>query len=452
MSSTVAGLRVSSRYRLRSARKQAILHPVNLKELQHILGPDSPHHPPFRPMGAASAVTDCNRSSVGTVVDMTSFDRIISIQKIGGQVTVQAGVSLLRLSRALEACGLELDGSHGLMNRTVGGAVAGTCGGPAIGIDHGLFAAQVISMKLVSPTGGLLNIGSGQDSLLNVFRLSYGMLGIIYELTLRTRTIRRFTATHRRCSLKQFTNAIDSLVRTEIGIQFSLLPFADIVYLDLRRFSTGTPTSSRLPWKIKHWSENSMLPSVFKMLNRLIPVTGIRYRLIDGLGKLTQRFVSTRLVSTGSVATTQPCSIDTSKALLSSTWFFPAADFSIVVQAYKEFCLRVWHDSDFRCDMPTVGYYLSRDQSALLSPSFDESMIALCSTSTQSKGWDNFAIDFGEFARHWGGTAAFDQTREIERVHAGEILGDRLELFRRVRRQIDPEQRMMNPYLSQYFL
>lgn len=294
MSSTVTGLRSTSRYRLRPARKQVILCSANLTELRNILGPESPHQPPFRPMGAASAVTDCNRSSVGTVIDMTSFDRIIGIQATSGQVTVQAGVSLLQLSRALEACGRELDGSHGLMNRTVGGAVAGTCSGPAIGIDHGLFAAQVVSMKLVSPTGGLLNIGGGQDSLLNVFRLSYGMLGVIYELTLRTRTNCRFTATHRRCSLNQFTTAIDSLVRTEIGIQFSLLPFADVVHLDLRRFSVDAATSPRLPWQIKHWSENSMLPGIFKGLNRVILFKTIRYRLIDGLSNLTQQFVSTR--------------------------------------------------------------------------------------------------------------------------------------------------------------
>ena len=77
-----------------------------------------------------------------------------------------------------------------------------------------------------------------------------------------------------------------------------------------------------------------------------------------------------------------------------STWFFPAADFAVVVQAYREFCLRVRDEQGFRCDMPTVGYLLSRDRSAILSPCFDEPMVALRAVSTQSKGWDDFAIDF----------------------------------------------------------
>jgi FAD/FMN-containing dehydrogenase len=36
--------------------------------------------------------------------------------------------------------------------------------------------------------------------------------------------------------------------------------------------------------------------------------------------------------------------------------------------------------------------------------------------------------------------------------HASEAFGSRLDFFRRIRRRIDPDNRMMNPFLSQYFL
>ena len=79
-------------------------------------------------------------------------------------------------------------------------------------------------------------------------------------------------------------------------------------------------------------------------------------------------------------------------------------------------------------------------------------MIALRAVSTQSKGWDNFAIDFGDFARHWGGTPLFNQSLELNPGYAKAAFGKRLDYFRKVRRQVDPENRMLNPYLSQYFL
>src|SRR5690606_16390646 len=128
-------------------------------------------------------------------------------------------------------------------------------------------------------------------------------------------------------------------------------------------------------------------------------VAGVRYRIIDEISKMTQGIVNNRLVTTGSNSTAL-ANPDAGKphpqTLQYSTWIFPAADFSIVVQAYQEFCARIKKETGFRCDMPTVGFRLCRDQSALLSPSFDEPMFVLRAVSTQTKGWEDFAIDFGE--------------------------------------------------------
>lgn len=452
MSSTVASVRKSSKIRTRPVSEPVTLAPKTLAELRNILKPGSPHRPPFRPMGANHAATDCNRSSAGSVIDMTAFNQILNINSESEQVTVQAGVTLIALSRALAKCGLELDAGHDAGSRTIGGAVAGTCSGPAVNVGHGTLAAQVLTMKLVSPTGGLLKIGDSQDSHLNVFRLSYGMLGIIYELTMRTRPISQFAVTSRRCSVKQFSCAIDSLVRTDVGIRFLFLPFRDLIYVDLRRFDAAARPSSGIPLKIREWGEHVMQPRLFAILNRLIPFPAIRYRLVDQLSQMTQQVLHLRLNPDSAIATTTSCTHGMARTTLSSTWFFPAADFSIVAQAYQDFCLRVKDESGFRCDLPSVGYRLDRDQSALLSPSHDEPMIALRAMSTPSMGWDNFAIDFGEFAQHWGASPAFDQTREIDAARAGEVFRERLELFRRVRRQVDSDQRMMNPFLSRYFL
>jgi hypothetical protein len=185
-----------------------------------------------------------------------------------------------------------------------------------------------------------------------------------------------------------------------------------------------------------------------------VPISGVRYRIIDEISKATQGIVNNRLVSSGSNSTTlsRKPGRDRSKPLQYSTWLFPAADFSVVVQTYSDFCKRVQKENGFRCDMPTVGFRLSRDKSAVLSPSFDEPMFALRAVSTQTKGWEDFAIDFAEFAEHWGGYAFFNQTRSLTINHAASAFGRRLAWFRNIRRQLDPDDRMMNPFLSQYFL
>lgn len=452
MSAKQLRLRDSGRFARRAPMTPSVIRPRTLKELRECLVPGSRYLPPFRPMGAGSSSTDCITATAGTVIDMSGFDEIVNIDAYEDTAVVQPGVRLGRLASALAEHGLELAGSYDLVGRTVGGAVAGACIGPNIAGDGGFFAAQALAMKVVTPTGRLLEVSRDKQNLLNAFRLSYGMLGTICEITLRVRPITPFAVAHRRCTIEQFAAAAERLCRTDIGIKFYLLPFRDRVYLDLRRYSRDATSAHRIPWKIKDWGESTVLPHVFKSLNRIVPVSGVRYRIIDEISRITQGIVNNRFVSSGSNSTALPGDRSSERQSINySTWAFPAADFAIVVQAYREFCLRIRKESGFRCDLPTVGFRIARDRSALLSPSFDEPMFALCAMSTETKGWEDFVLDFADFAQQWGGMPLVNQTRGVTGQYAGDAFGSRLDFFRRIRRQLDPDNRMMNPFLLQYF-
>jgi len=431
-----------------------ILKPARVVEIRNALGPDSRYAAPFRPVGANSSATDCTSSSTGTVIDLSALNQIKNVDPQGQTVTLQPGVRIGDLVAELAEYGLELAGGHDLMSRTVGGAVAGGCIGPTFGDDSAFFASQVESIKLVTPVGKSIEIRSDQQNLMHAFRLSFGMLGVIYEIRLKVRPIRTFAVTHRRCTFEQFGAVAEKLANVDVGLKFYLMPFRDRVYLDIRRHSPGATATHRIPWKMKDWGESTVLPNVLKSINRIVPRSGVRYRIIDEISTMTQGIVNNRLVSTGSNSTAlmSRTADDATRKLNYSTWFFPAGDFAIVVQAYRDFCLRVQEASGFRCDMPTVGFRIGRDKSALLSPSFDEPMIALRTICTQSKGWGDFVIDFGDFARHWGGSPLFNQTREIPADYPSQVYGSRINFFRKIRRHFDSENRMMNPFLSQYFL
>jgi FAD/FMN-containing dehydrogenase len=137
--------------------------------------------------------------------------------------------------------------------------------------------------------------------------------------------------------------------------------------------------------------------------------------------------------------------------LLYSTWCFPASDFSVAVKAYAKFCRESFARTGYRCDLPATGYRISQDTSALLSPSFDEPLIALQTLSTQTRGWDDFVLDLSEFAENWGGTPLFNQTVATQVPYVSQTYGGRMEFFRKIRRQLDPEGRLLNPYLARYF-
>lgn len=426
--------------------------PANLERLMRCLDPARKVATPIRIRGAGTAATDCNTCSTGSIIDMTGLDRIVRIDSLKFTVSAEAGVRLGALVTALAEEGLELIGNHDQTERTLGGAIASPCIGAGIGGKAAYLSTQVVSMKIVTSGGQLMHVTDEKKHLLNAFRLSYGLLGAIYEVTLRVRPMATFTATHRSMDIDTFADVANRLASAEVGQKFYILPHRNRVYLDLRRYESSPGDAYGAPWKIKDWGESTVLPHVFKSLNRVLPIPSVRYRLMDSIGAATHELVNTRLVRAGNNATaTGSRGRRKARSLLHSTWCFPATDFAVVVKAYREFCRDTFAESGYRTDLPAMGFRVARDNSALLSPSFDEPVVALQTTSTLHKGWENFVIDLAQFAENWGGTPLFSHSRSMTAEYGRQMYGNRLEFFRKMRRQLDPQGRLLNPYLAQSF-
>ena len=220
--------------------------PASLAELMRRLDPATKTATPIRVCGAGSASTDCNTLSTGTLIDMTGLDRIRRIDSHQYTVTAEAGVRLGSLVAALAEEGLELIGNHDQMGRTLGGAIAAPCTGAGIGSAAAYLSTQVVSLKIVTATGQMMNVTRKQKHLLSAFRLSYGLLGVIYEVTLRVRPITTFTASHRSMDIDTFADVANRLARAEIGQKFYVLPHRDRVYLDLRRYEKSPVSYTHL--------------------------------------------------------------------------------------------------------------------------------------------------------------------------------------------------------------
>jgi FAD/FMN-containing dehydrogenase len=449
-----ARLRDTGRFQHQQSQSPSTIGPDTSKALLGILDPQNGYARPIRPAGGRSSATDCYTSSMGTSIDMTGLDRIIDIDHDAMTATAMAGVPLVTLSRALAAEGLELIGSFELSSRTLGGAIAAPCFGPSIGRGVAYLSSSVQSVRLALANGRLVSIRPEQQNLLAAVRLSYGLLGAIVEATLKVRPATVFHADHRRVSIDDFARAAGSLADADVGLQFYVMPHKDRAYLDIRRFSAEPQAGGKTPWVIKDWGESTVLPRVFNSLNKVVPIKGVRFGLIDSIGAATHDMVNTRFVSRGSNATSESGryrAIGTDRVRY-TTWCFPATDFGVVLQAYRDFCLQAFQQHGYRADLPAMGYRLAQDKHALLSPTLDEPMIALQTMSTIEKGWEDFVIDVAEFAEHWGGVPLFNLTRSASVDHARHVYGRRRDMFNRIRRQLDPDNRLLNPFLAQYFL
>jgi FAD/FMN-containing dehydrogenase len=423
----------------------------SVQALARILERDGGTALPIRPQGAATAASDCNRSATGTVVPMTGLDQIINIDPHRHTVTAQAGVRLYALSEALAEHGLELIGNYEMTGRTLGGAIAAPCLGPSIGSEAGSVAASVTRVKMITGAGKALTVDEEKKNLLGAVCSSYGVLGVIHEATLKVQPQANFTASHRRLSVGDFCQVVDRISNAPVGFRFALMPYRDRVYLDLRRYSATAGPTYTTPWKIKDWGESTVLPRVCKSLNRLLPIQSVRYRVIDSVSEAAQGIVNGRFVRTGNNGTMQGRTASSIRHVLYSTWCFPASDFSFVVKAYQAFCKTSYERAGYRCDVPAIGYRVARDTTSILSPSYDEPMIALQTMSTELAGWEDFVIDLADFAEHWAGVPLFSQTRSLRAEYAKQVYANRLTFFRKLRRQLDPENRLLTPFMAQYF-
>ncbi|MDX1515442.1 MAG: FAD-binding oxidoreductase [Woeseiaceae bacterium] len=448
---TAARLRTTGRFGARRPAEPAEHSVKNIKQLLRVMARGANVALPIRPQGAATAATDCNQSPSGTVIRLTGLDRIVNIDTYNHTVTAQAGVRLYALSEALAEQGLELIGNHEMTGRTLGGAIASPCLGPGIGDESISIASSVIGIKMVTGSGKPLTVSTEQTNLLGAIRCSYGMLGVIVEATLRVQPIRTFSASHRRLGIADFCGIVDRLTFNDVGFRFCVMPYRDRVYLDLRRYAADVGSSHKTPWKIKDWGESTVMPKVCTSLNKLLPIQSVRYRLIDRVTEATQGIVNSRFISAGNNVSSQSRTASSARRVHYSTWCFPATDFSFVLQAYQAFCRDNYERTQYRCDLPAVGYRICKDSTAALSPSFDEPMIALQTASTVNNGWEDFVIDLADFAEHWAGMPIFSQTRSLRAEYAKQLYAGRLDFFRRIRRQLDPQDRLLTPFLAQYF-
>lgn len=435
-----------------ASERSAILRPNNVATLMATLDPDNNRPTPLRPAGAGSAATGCITAAGGTLIDMTGFDETFELGE--STVTVGTGMELCELATRLAEVELEVAGCMDLPTRTVGGALSSACIGPAIGQEGSQFASQIVALSAITPAGKLMRVTERRRDLISVFRLSYGLLGAVFEVTLKTRPIRKITSKHKKLSTAEFGSACAELAGRPLGVKFYMLPFRDQVYAEIRRYDENSPRNNRLRRKIRDWGETTVLPGICDKLHRIVPIASVRYSLVDGIAGASQGLLQNRQVGGTSPVDeqlSQSSSRNPRPPLNYSTWCFALSDAPMVLPAYQAFCKRYYKQHKYRCDMPAVGFKVATDRSALLSPSFDEPMIALRAISNPHPSWQDFALEYSGFAEQWNGIPLFNQSVNVDMTYAASAYGSRLDFFRRIRRQLDPDNRLLNPYLAQYF-
>ncbi len=380
---------------------------------------------------------------------MRDMNKIIEIN--GDTVRVQAGAMYIDVVEALKDHGLQFFVSIEMGNLTLGSAACGGTKDASMPGEFGQLSSYVCAMKLVTPTGKLMEVTDAQKDLMRVMRSSYGLLGIIYEVTLKVRPINIMAIDQTSFSLEEFAANLPLLSKREGAMKLYLFPFADKITVEFRTYcEDGKP--QRLRARLRNWVYKTAAPAFGSLVSKLVPLPGPRYFLIDTFNRGIE-WVGDRVLTGRRLLPSDQIKRFSKSAAWTrytySTWAFPEEKFPTVIKAYFEFCRDYYRQNGFRCNLLNVGHRINADRSSLLSYSFNGPVMTLDPVSTGDAGWEDFLVDFNDFCSRHGGAPLFNQTKAITRDQALQAFGHRLNSFRGLRERVDPTNRFCNQYFMQ---
>lgn len=165
------------------AKTHVYIQPESLEELEVAVSLANAKKQKLRPVGSGLSPNGIGLCQDG-MVNLALMDKIIKIDKETNQVTVQAGARVEQVVEALRPHGLTLQNFASIKEQQIGGFTQ-------VGA-HGTGAAlppvdeQVVSLKLVTPAKGTLELSAENDpELFYLARCSLGTLGVVAEVTLQ---------------------------------------------------------------------------------------------------------------------------------------------------------------------------------------------------------------------------------------------------------------------------
>lgn len=437
-----------------TASPRQLVYIESVAQLQAVLRDPVQYPSPVRAMGSYHSLTPC-ASSDGTILDMSRFNRVLAIDHKNMTLTAQAGLQIIHASLALRAEKLQLYTNIEIGNMTVGSAACCHSKDALDGREFGQVSSYIARIKWVSPSGELMEASEDRDpELLYLIKSSYGLAGVIYEVTFRVKPaeIVSFTYTPRPVAALTEAEVTRILDRSEGLICWTVGKTA--VFQNCRRADGIGPFSSLMAAGRRHlWNRTEA--SVSRAIARYAPTQPTRNLLQDGWFGVAKMMYGALSLTGGFHLHAYEKTVNyehTSAAAkyVFTFWAFPRAEWLRNLRGYLLFADAHFKKYGFRCNMPLGSYYIRKDRHSLLSYSHDGDIFSIdpIHAPTDRAPWDRFLHQFNEFANQRGGVPLLNQSPFVTRQHVEAAYGPRWRQFTDFVRTGDPGGRMLNPFFA----
>ena len=268
--------------------------------------------------------------------------RLNKILEVGEHtVTAEGGALYIDVALALEKQGKQLFVNVELGNLTLGSACTGGTKDASMPGEVGQVCSYAVNIKMVSPSGELIEFDEDDASALQLARSSYGLFGIVYQVTFRIQDLRPMAVHHENYEVEEFLRRLPELKARGESMMLYLFPHEDRVTVEYRRYIDGEGTSQRWIWKVRNWTWKTFAPLFGWFVSKYVPWHGLRFWLVDALNAIV-RSVQERVLRGN--ATSPAAQIirypeqSGRSAYTFSIWAFPEDAYPDVLRGYFQFC------------------------------------------------------------------------------------------------------------------
>jgi hypothetical protein len=282
---------------------------------------------------------------------------------------------------------------------------------------------------------------------MRVLRSSFGLLGIVHEVVVRVRPLTPVKIDYQVMTLKEFTSRYAGLVESPGALRLHVSPFHDRITLERRTLDESAAISRSGIWQIKQSVMRNVLPAFGSTVGSVLAAPGLRNAVLSGMHRALGG--GSRGVMMYSHEWMRELPKEAWKARHTySLWAFPQTDYPQLLGAYFAFCKSYYKQHRYRGNVVSGASRLHQDRGSLFSVSYSGPMFTLEPSSSGEQGWDDFLIDFNDFASSHGGVPTFNQSRALQPEHVAKAFGERAKLFRALRQRTDPLNRLRNSYFA----
>ena len=268
-----------------------IYYPTSQEEIISLIKSCNETHTPIKVVGAKHSYNDifC-AGKEGINISLKKFNAIVNINHQKHTVKVQAGIRIPALIKILKPNKLSLKN----LGTNVFDSLAGACstGYHGSGIEHGIFASNVLEFEIITPLGERKVIKNSDESF-KIYAVGLGMLGVITHITLQCEPSYKLEVIEKKMDLEEIEAQFETLLAENDHFKFIWIPHTTEFMVWLANRTQKEQSSTFTKWMTYGWTgvminnffhevllfgasfKRSLVPSINKFMSKvLLPKEG----------------------------------------------------------------------------------------------------------------------------------------------------------------------------------